>query len=172
MMNNKTIFLIGLPGCGKTALSKMLAEKLNYSLYDTDSYIEKKENKNITNIFADNGENYFRNIESEVLEELSNFNNAVISTGGGIVLAEKNRKIMKCKGVSVFIDRNPDIILKNINAEERPLLAKNKNKLLELSKQRDDLYRETAHIIFTHNTWEDNIDNTFMKFYEYIKIIL
>ncbi|WP_295155898.1 shikimate kinase [uncultured Brachyspira sp.] len=171
-MNNKTIFLIGLPGCGKTALSKMLAEKLNYSLYDTDSYIEKKENKNITNIFADNGENYFRNIESEVLEELSNFNNAVISTGGGIVLAEKNRKIMKCKGVSVFIDRNPDIILKNINAEERPLLAKNKNKLLELSKQRDDLYRETAHIIFTHNTWEDNIDNTFMKFYEYIKIIL
>ncbi|WP_300368405.1 shikimate kinase [Brachyspira sp.] len=167
--NNKVIFLIGLPGCGKTALSKMLAEKLNYNLYDMDSYIEEKENKTITNIFADNGESYFRNIESEILEKLSNLNNVIISTGGGIVLAEKNRNILKNKGLTVFIDRNANIILNNIDTKERPLLANNKNKLLELSKQRDHLYRESAHIIFTHNTWEDNIDNTFKKFYESIK---
>ena len=171
MMNNKTIFIIGLPGCGKSALSKMLAEKLNYNLYDMDSFIEKKENKTITNIFADNGEAYFRDIESKVLEELSNLNNAVISTGGGIVLAEKNRKIMKEKGTAIFIDRNADIILQNIDPRERPLLAKDKNKLLELSKQRDSLYRETAHIIFTHNTWEDNINDTFENFYNCIKNI-
>ncbi len=171
MMNNKTIFIIGLPGCGKSALSKMLAEKLNYNLYDMDSFIEKKENKTITDIFADNGEAYFRDIESKVLEELSNLNNAVISTGGGIVLAEKNRKIMKEKGVAIFIDRNADIILQNIDPRERPLLAKDKNKLLELSKQRDSLYRETAHIIFTHNTWEDNINDTFENFYNCIKNI-
>lgn len=166
--NNKVIFLIGLPGCGKTALSKMLAKKLNYTLYDMDSYIEEKENKTITNIFSDNGESYFRNIESEVLEELSNFNNVIISTGGGIVLAEKNRNILKNKGLTVFIDRNADIILENIDPRERPLLAKDKNKLLELSKHREPLYRESAHVIFTHNTWEDNIDNTFNKFYESI----
>ena len=171
MMNNKTIFIIGLPGCGKSALSKMLAEKLNYNLYDMDSFIEKKENKTITDIFADNGEAYFRDIESKVLEELSNLNNAVISTGGGIVLAEKNRKIMKEKGTAIFIDRNADIILQNIDPRERPLLAKDKNKLLELSKQRDSLYRETAHIIFTHNTWEDNINDTFENFYNCIKNI-
>ena len=171
MMNNKTIFIIGLPGCGKSALSKMLAEKLNYNLYDMDSFIEKKENKTITDIFADNGEAYFRDIESKVLEELSNLNNAVISTGGGIVLAEKNIKIMKEKGVAIFIDRNADIILQNIDPRERPLLAKDKNKLLELSKQRDSLYRETAHIIFTHNTWEDNINDTFENFYNCIKNI-
>ncbi|WP_028330519.1 shikimate kinase [Brachyspira alvinipulli] len=170
-MNNNysTIFIIGLPGCGKSVLSKMLAEHLNYTLYDMDSFIEKKENKTITNIFADSGESYFRNVESNVLEELSNLNNVVISTGGGIVLAEKNRKIMKEKGLTIFIDRSPNIILENIDPRERPLLAKDKNKLLELSKQRDTLYRETAHIIFTHNTWEDSINNTFKKFLEEIK---
>ena len=103
MSNNKVIFIIGLPGSGKSALSKLLAEKLNYTLYDLDSFIEKKENRTITNIFADDGETYFRNIESEVLEELSNLENAVLSTGGGIVLAERNRKTMKEKGLTIFI---------------------------------------------------------------------
>ena len=172
MSNNKVIFIIGLPGSGKSALSKLLAEKLNYTLYDLDSFIEKKENRSITNIFADEGETYFRNIESEVLEELSNLENAVLSTGGGIVLAERNRKTMKEKGLTIFIDRSVDIILQNIDPKERPLLAKDKNKLLELSKQRDSLYREAADIIFTHNTWEDDINKTFSKFYDEIKSYL
>ncbi|ASJ20860.1 shikimate kinase [Brachyspira hampsonii] len=167
--NSKIIFIIGLPGCGKSALSKMLAKKLNYQFYDMDSFIEDKEGSTITEIFANNGETYFRNLESDVLQELSSLSNAVISTGGGIVLSEKNRNIMKDKGLTIFVDRNPDIILENIDPSQRPLLAKDKNKLLELSKQRDRLYRESAHIIFTHHSWEDNIDNTFKKFYESIK---
>ena len=167
--NNKVIFIIGLPGSGKSALSKLLAEKLNYTLYDLDSFVEKKENRSITNIFADDGETYFRNIESEVLEELSNLENVILSTGGGIVLAERNRKIMNEKGFTIFIDRSVDIILQNIDPKERPLLAKDKNKLLELSKQRDSLYRETADIIFTHNTWENDIHKTFEKLYEIVK---
>ncbi|PPS21406.1 shikimate kinase [Brachyspira murdochii] len=168
-IDNKVIFVIGLPGCGKSALSKLLAEKLNYILYDMDSFIEQKEEKTITDIFADNGEEYFRKVESEVLEELAGMNNAVISTGGGIVLLEKNRNIMKEKGLTIFIDRNPEIILQNIDPRERPLLAKDKNKLLELSKQRDNLYRESADIIFTHNTWEDDINNTFIRLHDLIK---
>ncbi|ADG70891.1 shikimate kinase [Brachyspira murdochii] len=168
-IDNKVIFVIGLPGCGKSALSKLLAEKLNYTLYDMDSFIEQKEEKTITDIFADNGEEYFRKVESEVLEELAGMNNAVISTGGGIVLLEKNRNIMKEKGLTIFIDRNPEIILQNIDPRERPLLAKDKNKLLELSKQRDNLYRESADIIFTHNTWEDDINNTFIRLHDLIK---
>ena len=169
MMNNKkVIFIIGLPGSGKSAMSKMLANNLNYNLYDTDSYIEKKENKTITDIFTYNGENYFRDIESYVLEEISNLSDIVVSTGGGIILREKNRKIMNENGLTIFIDRKPEIILKNINMKKRPLLAKNKNKLLELSKERDTLYKETANIIFTHNTWENDINDTFKKFYESI----
>ena len=168
MNNKKVIFIIGLPGSGKSAMSKMLANNLNYNLYDTDSYIEKKENKTITDIFTYNGENYFRDIESYVLEEISNLSDIVVSTGGGIILREKNRKIMNENGLTIFIDRKPEIILKNINMKKRPLLAKNKNKLLELSKERDTLYKETANIIFTHNTWENDINDTFKKFYESI----
>lgn len=93
-IDNKVIFVIGLPGCGKSALSKLLAEKLNYTLYDMDSFIEQKEEKTITDIFADNGEEYFRKVESEVLEELAGMNNAVISTGRGDSTSTKKIEIL------------------------------------------------------------------------------
>ena len=83
-MNNKILFIIGLPGCGKTTLSKALAEYLNYNFYDMDLIIEEKEKMKISAIFENYGEKYFREKESEILEELSELNNAVISTGGGI----------------------------------------------------------------------------------------
>ena len=168
-MNNKILFIIGLPGCGKTTLSKTLAEYLNYNFYDMDLIIEEKEKMKISAIFENYGEKYFREKESEVLEELSELNDAVIFTGGGIVLAKKNRDIMKKKGTTIFINRNLDTLLNNIDASERPLLTKDKNKLIELSKEREPLYRETADIIFTHNAWEENIEETFKIFYDYIK---
>ncbi len=167
--NNKTLFIIGLPGCGKTSLSKILSKKLNYDFYDMDLIIEEKEKMKITEIFTKYGEKYFREKESELLEKLSELNNVVISTGGGIILAKKNRDIMKEKGITIFINRKPDIILNNIDVAQRPLLAKDKNKLIELSKDREPLYRESANIIFNHNTWEKNIENTFNIFYDYIK---
>ena len=168
-MNNKILFIIGLPGSGKTTLSKTLAEYLNYNFYDMDLIIEEKEKMKISAIFENYGEKYFREKESEVLENLSRLNNAVISTGGGIVLAKKNRDIMKKNGTTIFINRNLETILNNIDASERPLLTKDKNKLIELSKEREPLYRETADIIFTHNTWEENIEETFKIFYDYVK---
>ena len=76
---------------------------------------------------------------------------------------------MKKKGITIFINRNPEILINNIDASERPLLTKDKNKLIELSKEREPLYRETADIIFTHNAWEENIEETFNIFYDYIK---
>lgn len=167
--NDKILFIIGLPGCGKTSLSKMLAKKLNYDFYDMDLIIEEKEKMKISEIFAKYGEKYFREKESELLEKLSELNDAVISTGGGIVVAKKNRSVMKKKGITIFINRKPNIILKNIDVIERPLLAKDKNKLIELSKDREHLYQETADIIFNHDTWEENIEETFNIFYDYIK---
>lgn len=167
--NDKILFVIGLPGCGKTALSKMLAKHLNYNFYDMDLMIEEKEKIKISEIFEKHGEKYFREKESKLLENLSKLNNAVISTGGGIVLAKKNRSVMKKNGKTIFINRTPSIILKNIDVRERPLLAKDKNKLIELSKERELLYRDTADIIFNHDTWEENIEDTFNIFYDCIK---
>ncbi|TXJ36427.1 shikimate kinase [Brachyspira pilosicoli] len=169
-MNNseKTIFVIGLPGSGKTDLSKLLADYINYTFFDMDKVIEDKEKKTISKIFEDSGEEYFREVESNVLEELSNIKNAVISTGGGTVLKDKNRTLMRVRGIVIFIDRPADIIINNINVSERPLLVHDKNKLIELSKKRDALYRECAEVIFNHNTWDNDIKETFKKFYECI----
>lgn len=168
MMNNSknTIFIIGLPGSGKSALSKLLAEYINYTFFDMDKVIESRESKTINKIFEESGEEYFREVESNVLEELSNIKNAVISTGGGAILKEKNRVLMKERGIVIFIDRPADIIINNINVSERPLLVQDKNKLIELSKKREALYRECAKVIFNHNTWDKDIEETFKKFYE------
>lgn len=168
MMNDfkKTIFVIGLPGSGKSDLSKLLAEYINYSFFDMDKVIESREKKTINKIFEDRGEEYFREVESDVLEELSNIKNAVVSTGGGAILKEKNRALMKERGIVIFIDRPAELIVNNINVSERPLLVQDKNKLIELSKKRDALYRECATVIFNHNTWDNDIKETFKKFYE------
>ena len=169
-MNNlkSTIFVIGLPGSGKTDLSKFLAKHINYTFFDMDKVIEDREKKTINKIFEDSGEEYFREVESDVLEELSNIKNAVISTGGGSILKEKNRFLMKERGIVIFIDRPAELIVKNINVSERPLLVQDKNKLIELSKKRDALYRECAAVIFNHNTWDNNVKETFKRFYECI----
>ena len=168
MMNNSknTIFIIGLPGSGKSALSKLLAEYINYTFFDMDKVIESRENKTINKIFEESGEEYFREVESNVLEELSNIKNAVISTGGGTVLKDKNRTLMRVRGIVIFIDRPAELIVNNINVSERPLLVQDKNKLIELSKKREALYRECAKVIFNHNTWDKDIEETFKKFYE------
>ena len=168
MMNNSknTIFIIGLPGSGKSALSKLLAEYINYTFFDMDKVIESRESKTISKIFEESGEEYFREVESNVLEELSNIKNAVISTGGGAILKEKNRVLMKERGIVIFIDRPAELIVNNINVSERPLLVQDKNKLIELSKKREALYRECAKVIFNHNTWDKDIEETFKKFYE------
>ena len=168
MMNNSknTIFIIGLPGSGKSALSKLLAEYINYTFFDMDKVIESRESKTINKIFEESGEEYFREVESNVLEELSNMKNAVISTGGGAILKEKNRVLMKERGIVIFIDRPAELIVNNINVSERPLLVQDKNKLIELSKKREALYRECAKVIFNHNTWDKDIEETFKKFYE------
>ncbi|WP_278846735.1 shikimate kinase [Brachyspira pilosicoli] len=161
-----TIFVIGLPGSGKSDLSKLLAEYINYSFFDMDKVIESREKKTINKIFEDRGEEYFREVESDVLEELSNIKNAVVSTGGGAILKEKNRALIKDRGIVIFIDRPAELIVNNINVSERPLLVQDKNKLIELSKKRDALYRECATVIFNHNTWDNDIKETFKKFYE------
>lgn len=165
-MNN--IFIIGLPGCGKTSISKMLAKKINLGVYDLDEIIEERENKNITEIFNIYGEEYFRNIETKVLKEISLKNKCIISTGGGIILKKENRDIIKKNGISIFIDRDVDSILNNINTENRPLL-KNKSKLIELHNQRYKLYKESADIIFKSNIWYSSIESAFEHIYKYLQ---
>ena len=160
LKNNNLLYLIGLSGCGKTTLSEKLAKCLSFDVYDTDKIIEEQENTSINLIFENHGEEYFRDLESHILKKVSVKNNAIISTGGGIIKREENREIIKSSGYAIFIDRDPNLIIENIDTENRPLVKNNKEHLLKLYSERIDFYNSTADIIFKYDKW-DSIENTF-----------
>lgn len=138
------IILIGMPGCGKTSFGRDLAKKLNLDLYDTDECIEQKQGKSIPDIFHIEGEEKFREYETETLKELLKKPAAVISTGGGIIKSEENREIMESSGTVIFIDRPIEDIFTDVDTESRPLLDDSKEKLHSLYKERYSLYTQTA----------------------------
>ena len=133
-------------GAGKSAVGKVLAAKLNRRFIDTDDLIESKVGKSSNNIFEDDGEEFFRRLESSVLKESTEQTDAVISCGGGIVLLEKNREAIRNSGTSLFLSASPEQLLSRIkNQKERPLINgyKGKEKLekiKELLSERLPLY--------------------------------
>lgn len=148
-MNN--IYLIGMPGCGKSTIGKIIADKLNLRHIDADKYLEEKFFQTIPDIFSLYGEEDFRQKESIVLEELSKMSNLLVSTGGGVVVREKNKEIMKKSGIVVFINTNPENILANSKLSGRPLL-KDKTCIYEIYKSRINLYKDFADIEIDNNS--------------------
>ena len=92
----KNIVLIGMPASGKTTISELLAEKLDMIRYDADVYLEEKEGKLIKEIFSEYGEDHFRDLEEKYTKELSDKENIIISTGGGVIKREKNIENLIC----------------------------------------------------------------------------
>lgn len=134
------VYLIGLPGSGKSTASKQVAKNLHYKLVDLDTYIEKKEKMTISKIFQKYGEEYFRQKESEALAFFKDTPNLVISCGGGIILKKANKELME--GLVIFL--NPpleDIKLRlKRNDTTRPLLKT--NSIETLYSQRIEKYNE------------------------------
>ena len=120
---DKSITLIGMPGCGKTTIGKLLSKKLNYQFIDIDSYIEEKQGKTIDEIFK-NGEEYFRNIETEACRELGEIKNSIISSGGGVVKRYINIEYLKRESIVIFIDRPLIQILNDIDIKKRPFQSR------------------------------------------------
>lgn len=119
------IFLIGFMGSGKTHWGKLLAEKLQLPFFDLDTVITEKENKTISDIFSDKGEEYFRYKEKEVLEELVKENdNFIVSSGGGTPCFFNNIKFMKKNGKVVWLNTSIDILKQRLLKERvsRPLI--------------------------------------------------
>ena len=104
----RNIALIGMPGCGKTAVGKRIAEMTGREFFDSDEVIEAKAGKSIKRIFADDGEDVFRDMEADTLGELLKLSGCLIATGGGIVKREINRRFLRQNSVAVFLDRAPD----------------------------------------------------------------
>lgn len=127
------IFLIGYMGSGKTTVGKLLAEKLHYSFVDMDSHIEEKQFKSVSQIFAELGEAKFRLIEQQCLHEVADFENAVISTGGGAPCFFDNMEYMNSRGVTVYLQLSAAELsarLELSHANKRPLLAERKGEEL------------------------------------------
>ena len=148
-MNN--IYLIGMPGCGKSTIGKIISEKLGLKHIDADEYLEEKYSQTIPDIFSRYGEDDFRKKESIIIEELSKMNNLLVSTGGGVVVRKENKEIMKNSGIVVFIDTSPENILKNSSLSGRPLL-KDKNRIFQIYESRINLYKDFADVIIDNNS--------------------
>ena len=141
----KNIILVGIMGCGKTTISKLLSEKLKMPVIDMDKYIEKKYQCTIPDMFAIS-EEYFRDRESEACLDMAKLDGYIISTGGGIVLNPVNIKYLKENGIIVFIDRPLNNIKKDVDISSRPLLKEGSDKLDKLYNQRYQLYLDACDI--------------------------
>lgn len=144
-MNN--VYLVGFMGTGKSAVGRELAKKKKWQFVDLDGLIELKEKRSIADIFAQEGEPYFRRLESKVLKEVAKENNFVVGCGGGIVIDDKNIKIMKDSGTVICLSAVPDVILKRVSGStHRPLLnVKNPKERIELLLKLRSPYYAKAH---------------------------
>jgi shikimate dehydrogenase len=142
LKDKRNIVLTGMPGSGKSTLGKMLSEKLGMKMIETDEVIAREAGTSIRQIFADHGEAYFRDLESDVIDRVSAKGGQIISTGGGAVLRRDNIEALRLNGVLVFIDRP----LASLRAScDRPL-SDDRAKLEKLYEERYSIYRETADI--------------------------
>ena len=143
------IALIGFMGAGKTAVGKALAEKLNKTFIELDSLIEQKAGKSIPELFEQNGEIAFRELEIEVTKEVAERKNVVIACGGGVVLNKINIDRLRKESLIVYLTASPKVILERTSndAEERPLLKANPLLTIQqLLKFRKPFYERAADI--------------------------
>lgn len=139
-----SIFLVGMMGAGKTSVGKVLARQLGYHFFDTDVLIEQVAGRTINEIFATEGEAYFRELETKVLAELSSYTQCAIATGGGIILKQMNWSYLR-QGAIIWLDVPVDTIVRRLAGDStRPLLkeANLSEKLSSLLAERRSLYSQ------------------------------
>ena len=155
------IVLTGIMGCGKSTVGKLLSKQLkNYIFVDTDDVIVDLEGMTIPEIFSKKSEQYFRNLEEGVIEELSQEENLIIALGGGVFESEKNRNNLLESGDVIYLKTDLDTIYERIKSDKnRPLLncENPKEKLKTLMDNREQNYLKADYIIETDNKTPEDI---------------
>lgn len=152
-MTENNIILIGFMGAGKTTVGKEIAKSTKKQFIDTDDMIVKQMNLSINDIFERYGEQYFRSLETKLMENLSKSDvECVISCGGGMPLKEENRQLLKNIGTVVYLRTGVQAVMKRLkNDKTRPLLMGSKDevkeKIKQMHKERDPIYKECADFI-------------------------
>ena len=166
-LNSKNIVLVGPMGCGKTTVGRQLANKLNLDFFDTDHEIINKTGVSIDHIFDIEGEEGFRQRESQILESLCDMNNIVLATGGGVILLPKNREVLRSAGVVIYLSSSVEqLFRRTAKSKTRPLLEDSTDRqktITDIVNARDKYYREVATIV---------IDTTGKKLNEVVNIIM
>ena len=157
------IILVGFMGSGKSTIAERLSEKLNVKHFSTDVVISVREGLSINEIFEKHGEQYFRDAEEQILNMLCSMaGKGIISTGGGVVLSEKNRKIIEDSYTSVWLYANTESIMKRTKPDNRPLLKNNftKERVTELMNKRKNFYALSTDLLIntSNNTIDEVVD--------------
>lgn len=167
-MDNKNIVLIGMRGSGKSTIAKALSKKLNRPFLDTDELIIEKAQKSVTEIVTQFGWPHFRQLESELIQEISHLEGHIISTGGGVPLDPANTEALKQNGKIIYLKVDPEILDQRIKGKEdddRPALNPTKSSK-EILSDRQEIYEQAADITFDAN--EDDLEGKAEKLSEII----
>ncbi len=158
MSLSASVFLIGLPGSGKSTVGRQLARRLGLPFVDVDVHIEAQLGCSIRAYFEREGETAFRHLEAAAIDEVSQGGLSVVSTGGGAVLRDENRQRMRQRGHVVYLRSSPEELYRRLRHDRnRPLLQVDDPlaKLRELHAQRHPLYEQAAH--FTIDTGRPSV---------------
>lgn len=139
------VILTGFMGTGKSSIGRLLAARLGYRFCDLDAVIVEQEGRSINEIFSSAGEEYFREVESATLQRILQQASQVVSTGGGAVIMQKNRDLMRKAGVVVNLVASPQSILRRLqNDDQRPLLRDSKSleQVEKMLLERERFYSE------------------------------
>ena len=164
------VFLLGFMGCGKSYWGKLWAEKAGLEFYDIDDMVEKEKGKSAAEIFAQDGEEYFRELETNILRTFADKNNMIVACGGGTPCYNDNVSWMNENGISVYLRSSPENIFKRLTAETttRPLIKNLQGEELlfyitEKNKERDFFYQQAKVILDVDTLTTDHLPE-FLKF--------
>jgi shikimate kinase/3-dehydroquinate synthase len=133
---SENIILIGFMGSGKDSVAKEISKKTDLTFFSMDDYIVFKEKRTINDIFKESGEEYFRKIEKETLEEIKNIKNVVLATGGGVVKDKENRETLSKMGKVIYLYTNLDAVKQRLDSDKTRPLIKNKNNIIKIYDER------------------------------------
>ena len=168
MNSNKNIVFLGMMGSGKSSIGNLVSKKLNIPFIDIDYLIEEHVGMSISEIFKNNGEDYFRNLEEKITLKTLKNNKSVIALGGGGFINDKIRKDILLKHFSFWLDWDESILLKRIRgSKKRPLAFKSTDKEIKaIIKKRTKIYSKAQFRINCNKLTKTEIINKIIKIYE------
>ncbi|MGZ5577964.1 MAG: shikimate kinase AroK [Methylobacter sp.] len=173
MTRSENIYLVGLMGAGKTTIGRQLAKALKLPFYDSDKAIEERTGVDIPTIFEFEGEEGFRDREQKMIQQLTQMRGIVLATGGGAILREENRRLLKENGFIVYLQCSVERILERTRRDtQRPLLRTDnpRERIQNLFVQREPLYLECADFkIDTGTIQSKEVVNRILDAYQSMK---